>query len=647
MRSNLVLLLLLLPPLSPAQNHTRHERVMEILRMQDARVPFGAPMAGFLADADPAVRRRAALACGSLQDTAAIPPLESALGDSDASVAEAAAFAIGQSAARLSAAGRERFAEELIRRRIPRSRAAGRLTEETGKFAPAVSLPALVAARGTSDTVHTAMAIARSAVRGVTDSAATAYVLRLALGRAPVPWQVAYALQRIGDATEIRKNIAGLCALTGAQDPLVRMNLAVLLGKIHTGEACTAPLLSLASNDPDWRVHVSALRALSLCASPRRREVDGVFMAAFRERNVNVAVAALADFPPAGFRPADTSGVRAVALLTRISENSGGRYPWQVQSEAAGALARITHAVPLLAGTRGREIRPELRAALIRAAGSSLDSAAAGTIRACARSADPRIACAAIEALASLAHGPGAGPGAVDSAVAAARSALGTGDMAIVATAAGVLGDSLFRRDSSVPPLREALARLRRPEDVEAIQDVRDALRNITGRDYAPETPVPPRRTSPDTALRGWTGGKVRILVGTTRGKILVALDEDGAPFTVMSILRLVRAGFYDGLTFHRVVPNFVVQGGDPRGDGWGGPPWTLRSEFSTACFERGTVGIASAGKDTEGSQFFITHSPQPHLDGRYTVVGRVLRGMEAVDALRVGDRITGVRIVR
>jgi len=111
-----------------------------------------------------------------------------------------------------------------------------------------------------------------------------------------------------------------------------------------------------------------------------------------------------------------------------------------------------------------------------------------------------------------------------------------------------------------------------------------------------------------------------------------------------MSILRLVRGGFYRGLTFHRVVPNFVVQGGDPRGDGWGGPGYTLRSEFSTVRYGRGTVGMASAGKDTEGSQFFITHSPQPHLDGRYTVVGRVLRGMDVVDALRVGDRIVDAR---
>jgi len=88
-----------------------------------------------------------------------------------------------------------------------------------------------------------------------------------------------------------------------------------------------------------------------------------------------------------------------------------------------------------------------------------------------------------------------------------------------------------------------------------------------------------------------------------------------------------------------------VVQGGDPRGDGWGGPGYSIRSEFSLLRYERGMIGMASAGKDTEGSQFFITHSPQPHLDGRYTIFGRVRTGMEVVDRIQVGDIITHVDV--
>jgi peptidylprolyl isomerase len=89
-----------------------------------------------------------------------------------------------------------------------------------------------------------------------------------------------------------------------------------------------------------------------------------------------------------------------------------------------------------------------------------------------------------------------------------------------------------------------------------------------------------------------------------------------------------------------------VVQGGDPRGDGWGGPGFAIRSEFSLRSYETGTVGIASAGKDTEGSQFFITHSPQPHLDGRYTIIGKVVAGMDVVGRLQVDDRIYDIVVV-
>ncbi|OGU25133.1 MAG: peptidylprolyl isomerase [Ignavibacteria bacterium GWA2_54_16] len=120
---------------------------------------------------------------------------------------------------------------------------------------------------------------------------------------------------------------------------------------------------------------------------------------------------------------------------------------------------------------------------------------------------------------------------------------------------------------------------------------------------------------------------------------------KDDAPFTVLSFVKLAQKGFYDGLGFHRVVPNFVLQGGDPRGDGWGGPGYAIRSEYSFARFGRGMVGIASAGKDTEGCQFFITHLPTPHLDGRFTVFARVVDGFDVVDRLQVGDTIEKVTI--
>ncbi|HTO93124.1 MAG TPA: peptidylprolyl isomerase [Bacteroidota bacterium] len=649
-RSNLLLaLFLLLSPLAPARQLTRGERILDILRLQDARAPFGARLAAYIADTDVAVRRRAALACGSLQDTAALPALVAALAGGDTPAADAAAFAIGQTAGFLPEPGRARLADNLIRRRVNSTRARGRLVEEIGKFCTASSLSLLVSFCGATDTVHTAMAIARCAIRGVTDTAATSYLVGIAREPASAPWQAVYALQRIGDSPGIRNSVKALFPLAHATDPRVRMNLAMLLGKLQGGDESGAVLIPLALRDPDWRVRVSALRAVALCSLTRRAAVDALFARAFGERMVNIAVAALSAFPPAGFTAEDTAGARVAAMLMRMSGNCGGHYPWQLQSEAAAALSRIEHRVPLLRADSGGRRRPELEAALLRAAGTSGDTAAADIIRSCAGSDDPRIVCAALEALGALAHRVGAQAADADSAVACAERALRSRDMAIVSTAAGVLADSLLRRTSSVAPLIAALRNLRAPEDVEAIQDVIDALRSITGRDYSPEAPaaVPRSPADADSTIAGWTGSVVHLRLRTTRGDILIALDEDAAPFTVMSMLRLVRAGFYNGLTFHRVVPNFVVQGGDPRGDGWGGPNYTLRSEFSPERYERGTVGIASAGKDTEGSQFFIAHSPQPHLDGRYTVVGKVLRGMDAVDRIRVADRIIDARLVR
>lgn len=129
-------------------------------------------------------------------------------------------------------------------------------------------------------------------------------------------------------------------------------------------------------------------------------------------------------------------------------------------------------------------------------------------------------------------------------------------------------------------------------------------------------------------------------LILTEKGEIEIELNMTAAPLTVLTFMELARDGFYDGLIFHRVVPNFVVQGGDPRGDGWGGPDFFIRDEYSDVPFRRGTVGIATSGHDTGGSQFFITHSPQPHLNARYTVFGQVTHGMDVVDRLTVGDVI-------
>ncbi len=134
-------------------------------------------------------------------------------------------------------------------------------------------------------------------------------------------------------------------------------------------------------------------------------------------------------------------------------------------------------------------------------------------------------------------------------------------------------------------------------------------------------------------------------VIKTNRGDIEMELLFDIAPLTVLNFIDLADQGFYDGLGFHRVVPNFVVQGGCPRGDGWGGPADMIRCEYSDRPYERGTVGVATSGRDTGGSQFFFCHSPQPHLEARYTIFGQVNFGMDVVDQMVVGDLIEEIDI--
>ena len=138
-----------------------------------------------------------------------------------------------------------------------------------------------------------------------------------------------------------------------------------------------------------------------------------------------------------------------------------------------------------------------------------------------------------------------------------------------------------------------------------------------------------------------------RATITTPRGTIALDLDAANAPKTVNNFVTLARDGFYDGLTFHRVIANFMIQGGDPAGTGSGGPGYTFEDETrgNPTTHDRGVISMANAGPNTNGSQFFITHAPQPHLNGKHTVFGRVTSGIEVVDAVRQGDTMDSVTI--
>jgi peptidyl-prolyl cis-trans isomerase B (cyclophilin B) len=151
----------------------------------------------------------------------------------------------------------------------------------------------------------------------------------------------------------------------------------------------------------------------------------------------------------------------------------------------------------------------------------------------------------------------------------------------------------------------------------------------------APETQIDPKKV-------------YRVTIETNRGIIELELAPQHAPKTVNNFVFLVREGFYDGVIFHRVISDFVIQGGDPTGTGRGGPGYQFEDELkgNPLKHERGAISMANSGPNTNGSQFFITHSPQPHLNGKHTVFGKVVNGHEVVDAIQQGDRMERVSVL-
>ena len=253
-------------------------------------------------------------------------------------------------------------------------------------------------------------------------------------------------------------------------------------------------------------------------------------------------------------------------------------------------------------------------------------------------------------------------------------------DLATTTVAAQALADTLFRPLGAAPLLEGIYTALEAPEDVEPMVAILGALA-VAGDTTAIPVLVqaasqghPVVRKAAAEALErrlsegigvnaiglsttttpkiDWAylktlGKRPRLVLETARGRVEIELLTEQAPQTVQTLARLAEAGRYDGTPFHRVVPNFVAQGGDvQRGDGYGGPGYAIRSEFTRVPYRAGVGGIASAGKDTEGSQFFFTHSAQPHLDGRYTAFGRIVAGEDVLDALQQGDLVTRATIV-
>lgn len=636
----------------------------EILRLEDRR-EAARNFAPYLHDTDEQVRRRAAEALGKIQDPAALPYLIPLGDDPTANMRATAIFAIGQIGdTTVAGALEERLAKEND------ETVTHHLLAALGKIGTRASLPTV------AEYLHhpwpelraeSALALARLAARRLRNAAATAMLETALLDTAEaVRWTAAYALSLCGDSTAI----APLTTALGDQSPRVRMHAARALGAL--GSPRPAQLLSqVAHHDSDWRVRVNAARAVGNL--PVSSLIDFLPL---RDSNEHVRLASLAAIGLAGtrFEHLATGHERTVrsALLQRIL--SGMEHAsWRERAAAALSLAQTVggEAVAVLL-PHARDPNPLFRARLSQAMGATRDRRAFAALQELAADSAMVVRLAALEAL------PAAAGLQNEPATSTYLQALDSGDEVLTAIAVQNLATDSLQRRRNLPKMIAAYRRLRAPVDVEVAQIIfkalalcgdtsavpvlEDALRvpdrasakaaleplkMLTGRDYSDRLRL---ATVPH---QQWTWENITHLSGlsatlrTSRGLIEIEFFPKEAPLTVLNFVRLAERDFFDGLLIHRVVPNFVIQTGDPRGDMWGSPGYTIRSEFSALRYTRGTVGMASAGPDTEGSQFFIVHSDQPRLDGRYTIFALVTDGMEVVDALQVGDVIEDVVIQR
>ncbi|HLL47694.1 MAG TPA: peptidylprolyl isomerase [Longimicrobiaceae bacterium] len=485
---------------------------------------------------------------------------------------------------------------------------------------------------------------------------------------AEVPLASSAALLQPGQSEEARYGGAYLLASAkrpealpflrrclGDEAPDVRALCAKGLGDVGGPE--DAVVVGRLLRDETPRVAAESARALAKLAARCSGEcapMDELRTLAQRVSTSSHAVLALAQqgLPDAG-RPV------LVALRRALQEAAPGVDLMNLDCRLAAALDRQTGTLDEVLRCGGGEV-PEVRRlalGLREVAQSKGKGGASGAVPYLSH-ADPRVRLAALDAVSSRPVPEAAGP---------VRALLGESDLVVAASAASTAG--ALKDAEALPGVRKLAERV--PSEPDMAEPVAGGLVALAGKDAEPvlrtwlQHPHANVRRVAAASLAGLTGQPVRaphvelpadarrpeaapagttLTFRTNKGEFTVALDAE-APLTSGNLAALARQGYFRGITFHRVVPDFVAQAGDPRGDGEGGPGYSIRCEMTRRPYGRGVLGMALSGKDTGGSQFFFTHSPQPHLDGRYTAFGEVTRGMEVVDRLLEGDTIQEVEV--
>jgi peptidylprolyl isomerase len=664
-------LLLLAAPVRLHAGGLDAEVLQGILRAQDQRDV--ASLKGFMVDSDEHVRSASVMAAASLQDTMLLTSLVDLLKDPAPDVRSAAALALGQLTPAVTDVQRASLSSALLGRLSSEQDAnvQRRIFEAIGKAGNPAALEEMIRIADGLDAAlrsEAALSVGRFGYRALRSVSGSAFAANGLSENTDETWKSAYALMRIGVDSLLRPYLPAMKRAFGGGDPNTRMFLATALGATRSPDAI-AVLMQAAATDPDWRVRVNATRALALVGK-NDSAVVGAILRLTADPNEHVSLTALT-----ALRTVDTvASMRAI--LADFLNTTEKRISVSQSGEAAKTFALVygTRSSRVLsdAYTRGT-VTGEVYAECL---GSFDDPGSFAQILDFTKSTDVPTARAALNALDAIVRRSN-DPQKRKVARSVYLASLQSDDMTILVIAAGMLGDSLYADVTVEQPLLDRLDALSPPEDVESMISIVQALGTlksksaissleellnssdpslateaaksldlITGKTYVRNPPRrPPVHTDYDWEFLKNLHG-VTVVVETSAGTFSFALLPDEAPFTCMNFSRLIQDGFYDGLRFHRVVPNFVIQGGDPRGDGWGGPGYSIRSEFGLENYDAGMVGVASSGKDTEGCQFFVTHSKQPHLDGRYTIFGRIVDGMDVVNRIQIGDVITRMKMV-
>jgi cyclophilin family peptidyl-prolyl cis-trans isomerase/HEAT repeat protein len=666
--------------LIPPEVHIR------IIQLEDERNLNGDELTGMLKHSSPAVRGRAALAIGRIGDKRGTTPLIDALRkDENVGVRGMAAFALGE----IEDAGAANALLEAVNSSKESLVAQVFAVEALGKIT-SIQANAEKLGQSTLDAINQSLVKHLPAISGAL-SADQKLCSSLTIA----------ALMRIRNPASIEP----LARQLKSTDADIRAQAANALARLRQPIDGAVPALIEALNDGDADVRANAARALG--ASKDARAVEPL-VGLLDDKNDRVQVNAVRALAAIGNRRAVEPLVAlGEKLLERHDDNFGKRRVTDktatdlLEIITAQGVIKDERALPFLRRVRWLG-EAEVEVAMARFGEKEFfavwDDALLPKVandwrrvsafaRGLAETGAPRAQAVILKLLDSSYQNKLHAQGLPDVLRAAAklkvenlslilRQRLSHPDVIVRSTAASLLAD--LSDDENLAALIDALARAKNdpandaklstltaiskhknPKAVEAVKSaladrdhlVRrhavDLLKQMGAGDFSDRIGVVQTAHGKAFYQRvvARVDKKVTAMIHTTKGQVRVELFPQDAPITVDSFVTLARKGFFNGLTFHRVVPNFVIQGGDPRGDGEGGPGYQIRCEINTRPYVRGAVGMALSGKDTGGSQFFITHSPQPHLDGGYTVFGQVIGGLAVVDSIARGDVIRRVEI--